>query len=509
MPQHYKLRLGDGTVLSVDNDGLRTWAADGRATVQAVGSWRWQPLQEVLAEQEAAARLARALVPPKPRQELTAPPAAPPLPPLELPEFDLGASPGVESGPTSRPSLQALADDPAYSRASDTPAAEAADDLPIIPLKPLKDEPVFQSAWSENRDEDAFDADERRNDRLDGPLLTALETGGGFLSRCLDRLRPWADRLTSAGRPPKPGVADAAPSGGEGDAGDERPSLYVRASGWVVGLPGRLRRPVRVEPPAPKREPAPPAPRLASPRQPHAAPPPISELPVLRLAEWREPRERADVYAGDEPSRFRFPSLQPLWLWIKRLLTVGVLAAALAYAVLERDTWLPRTAELGQTVFTQIDRQVLSRERRQQHERALADATSRLPELAPATIELVFALSPTGVAEPGDVFLIARESADRGLAALTPAEAEELRALQRQLLDKLSRTEAERVREYDRTRARRPIFPFENPHVMDLVARGARLLPPERLERLQALSHKAVAAGLDLTGTAAAPSTAR
>ena len=78
-----------------------------------------------------------------------------------------------------------------------------------------------------------------------------------------------------------------------------------------------------------------------------------------------------------------------------------------------------------------------------------------------------------------------------------PAEAEELRALERELLGTLSRTEAERVREYDRTRARRAIFPFENPHVMDLVARGARALPPERLERLQALTHKAVAAGLD------------
>ena len=41
------------------------------------------------------------------------------------------------------------------------------------------------------------------------------------------------------------------------------------------------------------------------------------------------------------------------------------------------------------------------------------------------------------------------------------------------------------------------IFPFENPHVMELVARGARALPPERLERLQALTHKAVSAGIE------------
>ena len=179
-------------------------------------------------------------------------------------------------------------------------------------------------------------------------------------------------------------------------------------------------------------------------------------------------------------------------------MTTGALVAALVYAVLERDVWFPRTAELGQTVFTQIDRQVLSRERSQQRQKALADAASRLPELAPETIALVFARSPTGIVEAGEVFQVAREAADRGLGALSEAEAQELRALARELLATLSRTEAERVREYDRTRARRVIFPFENPHIMELVARGARALPPERLERLQALSHKAVAAGLGL-----------
>ncbi|HKZ32820.1 MAG TPA: hypothetical protein VJ648_10745, partial [Vicinamibacteria bacterium] len=248
----------------------------------------------------------------------------------------------------------------------------------------------------------------------------------------------------------------------------------------------------------------PPAPAA---RQPVAAPTPLSELPPLRFVESREPRDRDDVYTGVEPSRSW--NLQPIWDWTKRLVTTGALVAVLVYAVLERDTWLPRTAELGQTVFTQIDRQVLSRERRQQQERALADAAARLPELAPETISLVFSRSPTGIVEAGEAFQIAREALDRGLGTLTQAEAEELRALARELLTMLSRTEAERVREYDRTRARRVIFPFENPHIMELVARGARALPPERLERLQALSHKAVAAGLDLPEATAAPSAVR
>ena len=533
MPQRYKLRLGDGTVVSVDSDGLRTWAGDGRAMAQAVGTQAWRPLQDALAEEEAAARLARALVPPKPRQEATPPPAppAPVAPPLELPEFDLGDGPPVSRpSPMSRPSLQVLADDPASSLAADRPSEVATDDMPVIPMKPLDDEPVFKSAWSESQEEDEdeyVEEDERRPDRLDGPLLTVLETGGGFLSRVLNRLTPLANRLTArraddsgpvavsgAVDLPRPRAAPAAATStvltlaedpapardameGAEEEEDERPTLLDRFSEWIRGLGARLRRPAHEEPPAPEREPAaawtPPAPAA---RRPIAAPTPLSELPALRFVESREPREREDVYAGDEPSRSW--NLQPIWNWTKRLVTTGALVAALVYAVRERDTWFPRTAELGQTVFTQIDRQVLSRERSQQQQRALADAASRLPELAPETISLVFARSPTGIVEAGEVFQVAREAADRGLGALTEAEARELRALARELLATLSRTEAERVREYDRTRTRRAIFPFENPHIMELVARGARALPPERLERLQALSHKAVAAGLDL-----------
>jgi hypothetical protein len=505
MPQRYKVRLGDGTVISVDQDRLRTWAGDGRAMAQAVGTQAWRPLQDLLVEEEAAARLARALIPPQPRQEAT------PASPLEIPEFDLRDEPSLAGpAPMARPSLQVLADDPAPGRAvAPGPAAAAADDMPVIPMKPLDDEPVFRSAFSESEevDEDEYvEENERRSDRLDGPLLSVLETGGGFLSRVLNRLTPLANRLTA------PTAQDPFPSrDATDDAGpeeDERPTLLARASEWLRGLGARLRRPAPEEPLTPDEEPddaawtppPPPARKAVSP------PTPLAELPALRFVESREPRPREDVYTGRAMSRSL--NLQPLWDWTKWIVTTGALVAALVYAFLERDVWLPRTAELGQTVFTLIDRQVLSRERSQQQQQALAEAASRLPELAPETILLVFARSPTGVVEAGEVFQIAREAADRGLGALTPEEAEELQALASELLATLSRTEAERVREYDRTRARRVIFPFENPHVMELVARGARALPPERLERLKALSHKAVAAGLDLPEATVAPSAA-
>ena len=54
MAREYKLRLGDGTVVAVDEQGLRTWAVDGQAMVQAAGSQHWRPLKEVLAEVAAS-----------------------------------------------------------------------------------------------------------------------------------------------------------------------------------------------------------------------------------------------------------------------------------------------------------------------------------------------------------------------------------------------------------------------------------------------------------------------
>ena len=59
MAQSYKVRLGDGTVVTVDPDGLRAWLEDDGATVQVPGTQEWRPLREVVAEVvEACERLA-------------------------------------------------------------------------------------------------------------------------------------------------------------------------------------------------------------------------------------------------------------------------------------------------------------------------------------------------------------------------------------------------------------------------------------------------------------------
>jgi hypothetical protein len=339
-----------------------------------------------------------------------------------------------------------------------------------------------------------------------------LESFGGWLSRLLDRLAPLVRgvRFERAGEVAAP---RRAPAPREAADVAERPSLYARAAGWLRGLRAReteeegedeAEQPAVAPPPRPAKA----VPSLL-PREPvQAPPPPVKDLPVVPFAPSREPRERIDVYQGEREPFISF-SLAPLWLWTKRIVVLGGLAALGAYAVLERDTWFPKAADLGQKVFTEVDRQVLSRQRNEQQRQALAAAAERLPQLAPETIQLFFARSPTGVAEAAEVFELAREAADRGRARLSGAEADELRALERQLVGALRPVEREQVREYDRNRTRRPIFPFENPHVMELVAQGARLLPPERRARLQALTQQAVVAGIDLPEASPAPAAAR
>lgn len=593
MAQRYKVRLGDGTFLTVDLEGLRAWVGDRRAVVQAVGSQQWRPLADVLAEEEQQARLLRALIQPQPRTPKpvpvvapappppapppSAPPPAPaapawetpaasapwepaapgpaweppapapawePPPPPAAPAWEPPPQPAVPAwepppetpspsfgdsefgrptrfdepspfdtpAPGPRPNLQVLADEPA--------SASSDDAMPVIPMKPVDDAPAFQSAWSDEGeaiDRQQEEDEELRRGRLDGPLLTVLEGTGGFLSRLLAALAPRlrGSRLGSSGGTKDAGAARGrAADDDELEPDDERPSLAARVSGWFAGLRERVGRDRSVD--APEDEPegdeafrdepvAAPPPRAAArpatmlPREPvQVAPPPITSLPVVPLAPSREPRERHDVYDGDEGISI---ALGPLWQWTKRLVIWGVLVFAVVYAVREREVWFPKAADVGQEVFREVDRQVLSHEREEKRRQALAAATARLPGLAPETILLVFDRNPQGVEEAPEVFQVAREAADRGRDALDAQEAAELRELERQVTAALSTTERNRVAEYDRTRARRVIFPFENPHVMELVARGTLALPEDRRERLQALTHKAVVAGIDRPST--------
>jgi hypothetical protein len=179
-----------------------------------------------------------------------------------------------------------------------------------------------------------------------------------------------------------------------------------------------------------------------------------------------------------------------------RVALVGGLVAGGVAAALYWETWFPRAAEVGETVFTEIDRRARSRERSEELQQALGEATGRLPHLAPETIGLVLSSSEGPLPDPPTVFQLANEAADRGLPVLAAAEAAELAALRGELLGHLRPPERSRLQDYERARATRAVFPFENEPALELVARGARAMPPPRLERLQALLGKSVAAGL-------------
>jgi hypothetical protein len=173
------------------------------------------------------------------------------------------------------------------------------------------------------------------------------------------------------------------------------------------------------------------------------------------------------------------------------VLTAALLAAG-ALAVQNWETWLPRAEELGRMAMTEVERQ----NRNEELERALREATEQLPHLAPETIRLILSASPSGALDPPEIFRVASDAADRGRPALTPGEAAELKALRSQLLDKVLRAQRERVDEYDRTRARRAVFPFEDRAALDVTVSGFRKIPQPSQERLQTLLGKAIAAGL-------------
>lgn len=613
MLQRYKLRLGDGTVLQVDKDGLQAWVEDDRrAMVQVAGTQQWRPLREFLAEEESAARLARALVPPQPRRPPapTPPEPEPPAPAFEppAPSFEPPAPAFEPPAPVFEPSIgeasvQALAEEPSpptppWQLPPEGPVTEG----PAIRLKPLDDQPHARQDEAEIVEEQrdpyavprpqAYEAVEEedevgRHDRLEGPLLQVVSVFGTVLSRLLDPLttlaRGWqpgsparraaraesrrtpeaaprAQRAAAARPSPEPLAPapafeepppepppqlsvlaeDPALAAGSRAGRDELPAIplkpldederpaasafrelsgkasawvgrlsagWASLAAWVAGLPHRIqalrersRQPESVVPPvepAARRIPSaatpPVSPRARTPLQP---PTPIAELPSIRFAEgWEAPGE-GDVYEGEEEEPAWRSVLPVVWTWAKRIVLVGGLAAACVYAALNWETWFPRAAELGQTVFTEIDRQTHSAQRARALEQAVVNATDACPHLAPETIRLVLSTSGDRVLEPPEVFQIATEAADRGVGALPAAEAAELRQLQHDLVSRLRPPQRARLAEYERARVTRAVFPFENPAALDLVARGARAMPAASRARLQHLLGKAVAAGL-------------
>ena len=135
MVDQYKLRLGDGTVLAVDEQGLRTWLLDGRAMVQRPGSQAWRPLKEILAalarESAAAPSLrSRGPAPSRTRTRARARAAARTAVRTAARTGGGAACPHHPARVVTAPLAESIA----------RPGAKLDDGIPIIPFKRLDDD---------------------------------------------------------------------------------------------------------------------------------------------------------------------------------------------------------------------------------------------------------------------------------------------------------------------------------------------------------------------------------
>jgi hypothetical protein len=240
-------------------------------------------------------------------------------------------------------------------------------------------------------------------------------------------------------------------------------------------------------------------------------PPPLRDLPSLRFAETPEQELDEDVYDGDD---YEEPGVLTItWVWIKRAVLVGALGFGAFVAFLTWETWLPKAGEFGRVVLAQIEARTqparepaLTAEERESQEmlEAVTVAAEQLPYLSSETVRQVMANSVTGLSDPPEVFRRAHEATERGLSSMGAAEAQELRALRRDLVAAMSQADRRRLQEYDLARGVRVTMPFEDRAVAQAYARGARALPAAGRERMQALTAQAVAAGLSSSSRSAA-----
>jgi hypothetical protein len=453
-----------------------------------------------------------------------------------------------------RPSLQVLADDPTAGRAGAATKTWKPDDgLPVIPLKPLDEAPARAGLGTYEESAGQIYEEPPRRGAFEATLLgwsargiSAFDT---LLTSWIEALarrtgpRPPADAVEDrdvSGVPsfpleppsrseelptaralaeepsavfdvplvPRRSKDDGLPSIPPSPLDDEappraasKPKPPLKAPAWVDEFTGGLARLARSDrPPRPLSLRPPPAPRASGlvSREPLKAPPPIRDMPTLPFAHIPEVAEVGDVYEGG--SRH-----EGAWRWTKRIVVWGILVSSAVIVARSSETWLPRAEEFGRAAFTRLERIKQDRDQAEQQRVAIQEAVEQLPHLSSETIRLLMVNSPTGVLDPPETFRVASDAADRGMAALSAEEAEELKDLRHELLETLRPSERDRIREYDAARLRRLVFPFEGRDVLEVFGRSAYALPKERRERLQQLLGKAIAAGLAVSVPDAEP----
>jgi hypothetical protein len=523
MARQYKLRLRDGTILAVDQGGLRTWLIDDRAMVQPMGTRGWRPLREVLAQESLAAAMSPphaaapaprpqpladdeipripikplsleaaagpdpaldspvdALVPDRLAEPSPAPPAPPraaPAPPRPAPPRAATPQPAAPRpaapAPAGPPPARAAAPAPARAARPIPPRAAApliaepaavdapptTEDLPIIPFKRMDDEPAAPRVSV--RVASQVDSMEE-TDLADAlALVIQKEVAEGHAVVISENDLEELDLVED--EPVEPVQALPKKEAFEAEVSRSVNQLMVwarsalsaaRAKASAARAAASARRPQ-------------PAQRMQPPRT-------LGELLVVPLAAMGKsaaPKRRA-MMAG---------------------LAAAVVVAAIAAAILLLRS---DTGDSTATAAKAIEPTPIPEATPPPLPDDVRAAAERLPHLAPETVQLLISTSPFGSPDPAHLFRRAHAARQRGAAALTPEEGQELAVLERAVLVRLDPAERERVMAYDRMRGGRDLVPAEDARVLGLVARGARGLPAQHRERLQALSGKAIAAAL-------------
>jgi len=526
MPADYKLRLGDGTILAVDEAGLRTWLIDGKAMVQPAGSRRWMPLREVLAQVQAqAAAEARRLEStrsapqpePPPAPEPAPEPAPAPPPPLVQPPAAAPAPKPPPPAPPEPPAPTPPDPPPFFVPTAPTPPAAAATPEPPVaaapppkaaprPKPPAKKPPAPAPAAPAPRAIPAAPSKPAESAPSAAPLDLAEVARTALVAPIAETTsKPTAERLTAPPRddlpviPFKPLDAEAlrerakATMHVEDDPEaleelplvdpDEDPLTRATRKGQdlLATAAARVRELVASRPPLP--------PAAGSPISPEAGKPaatvlPLSEIPVVPFA--------------DEKVRIRPPKVGTKG----KLVIAGAVAAILVIAT--GWAWLPS--------LVQALRRMAAGEPKKA---AVASppasptpppptlppevqaAVDQLPHLSPETIQVVMKKSAYRPRDPAEVFSRAETAAVRGMSSLPEDEAKELSALRLEVARSLRPTDRQRVRGYERIRTGRELLSVsEDVKVLALFARGVRALPPAKRERLQTLLGKAIVAEL-------------
>jgi hypothetical protein len=521
MPADYKLRLGDGTILGVDEAGLRTWLLDDQAMVQPAGSRRWRPLREVLAQVQAdaaaEARRAAAARPPAPT-----PPAPTPTPPLLTPPPAAPAAAPV-AAPPAVPTPPAPAT-PVATPASPPPAA-ATDALVLeeapFYMAPPAEAPMVASPVVRPPAEAPPPAPQvappAPKPRKKAPRATAVTPPA----------RPPSAPVPAPLRTvplPAPKPAASVPAGPPLDLAEVARTALVTPIAEMTSAPAPTQTSVRTPVPGedlpviPFRPLDEDARRERAAAKTHDDEDELEELPLVEAEEdtlikatrrgqellalavaWVR-RVSADVRArklGQTPS-VRTPKLGTRGRLVIAGLGVGILVVATGWA------WIPALIDLGRRLVAPVEKKaavpapaVSPLPPPPTLPPDVQAAVNQLPHLTPETIQIVMKKSAYRPRDPAEVFSRAETAAVRGMSSLPEGEAQELSALRLAVARSLSPTERQRVRGYERIRTGRELLSVsEDVKVLALFARGVRALPPEKRERLQTLLGKAIVAEL-------------